>query len=84
MPERLAAEPGFTLRAEPAHQEAFARPAGAQAAEGGAEARPTPRALVVWSTGRRREADGGIRMVLIIDPAGTAKGPDREFAVPPR
>jgi len=80
--ERLAAElPAFTLRTEPAHQEAFVRLGIAEAAEGGTEAELALRAMVDWSAEQHREPNGGIRMVLIHNPANGGRGPDREFAV---
>lgn len=80
--ERLAAEmPAFSLRTEPAHQEAFVRLGIAEAAEGGTEAELALQTMIAWATEHRREPNGGIRMVLIHNPANGGKGPDREFAV---
>ena len=86
--ERFADElPNFTLRTEPAHQEAFVRLGKMQTAEGGdggIEAELALQAVKAWAVEQRREPAGGIRMVLIHNPANGGAGPDREFAVPLR
>ena len=84
--ERFAGElPNFTLRTEPAHQEAFVRLGKMRALEdGGIEAELALRALQAWAVEHRREPAAGIRMVLIHNPANGGAGPDREFAVPLR
>jgi DNA-binding transcriptional MerR regulator len=80
--ERLAAElPAFALRTEPAHQEAFVRLGAANGIESGTEAELALRAVLDWAAEHRREPNGGVRMVLIHNPAKEGKGPDREFAV---
>jgi DNA-binding transcriptional MerR regulator len=80
--ERLAAElPAFALRTEPAHQEAFVRLGIAEAAEGGTEAELALQSMREWAAEYHREPNGGIRMVLIHNPANGGRGPDREFAV---
>jgi hypothetical protein len=82
--ETAARFPDLTLRTEPAHQEAFVgqgRP-GIWSSE--AEAEVAIEALVAWASEQQRQPSGGVRMVLIFNPANQGAGPDCEFAVPLR
>jgi DNA-binding transcriptional MerR regulator len=83
--EEIAARfPDLTLRTEPAHQEAFVRPDAAVVDSGGTHAEVAVEALFAWASDQRREPSGGVRAVLIFNPASTGAGPDTEFAVPLR
>jgi DNA-binding transcriptional MerR regulator len=87
VPDDQAAEiaarfPDLTLRTEPAHQEAFVRQETPGAWSSEAEAEAAIEALVTWASEQRREPSGGLRSLLIVDPANTAAGPDTEFALP--
>lgn len=83
--EEIAARfPDLTLRTEPAHQEAFVRPDAAVVDSGGTHAEVAVEALFAWASEQRREPSGGVRAVLIFNPASTGAGPDTEFAVPLR
>jgi DNA-binding transcriptional MerR regulator len=84
--EHYAAElPQFTLRTEPAHQEAFVRLGPMRLGEdGGVEGELALRAVQAWARDNGREPAGGIRMALLFNPANGGAGPDREFVVPLR
>ncbi|WP_036325013.1 MerR family transcriptional regulator [Microbispora sp. ATCC PTA-5024] len=88
VPEGEAAEiaarfPDLTLRTEPAHQEAYV----VQETPGqwaGTQAVNAIEALVAWARQRRREPSGGLRLVLVPNPASEGRGPDNQFALPLR
>jgi DNA-binding transcriptional MerR regulator len=84
VPDDQAAEiaagfPDLTLRTEPAHQEAFVRPDAA--GMGGAQAEVAIEALFAWASEQHRQPSGGVRSVLVFNPANKGAGPDTEFAV---
>ena len=78
--EIAARFPDLTLRTEPAHQEAFVRP-GASGMGGGAEAEIAIEAMFAWASEQHRQPSGGVRSVLVFNPANPGAGPDSEFAV---
>jgi DNA-binding transcriptional MerR regulator len=78
--EIAARFPDLTLRTEPAHQEAFVRP-GVLGTGGGTEAEIAIQALIAWTSEQHREPSGGLRSVLIFNPAGQGTPPDSEFAL---
>lgn len=83
--EEIAARfPDLTLRTEPAHQEAFIRRRTPSALASGSEAELALQELRTWAVENRREASGGIRMLLVRNPANGAAGPDTQFTVPLR
>jgi DNA-binding transcriptional MerR regulator len=79
--EIAARFPDLTLRTEPAHQEAFVRPGASGMGGGGAEAEIAIEAMFAWASEQHREPSGGVRSVLIFNPANPGAGPDNEFAV---
>ena len=82
--EEIAARfPDLTLRTEAAHQEVFVRPDG-PGAGGGTEAEIAIEGLFAWASEQHREPTGGVRALLVFNPANRAAGPDTEFAVPLR
>jgi DNA-binding transcriptional MerR regulator len=77
--EELAARfPDLTLRTEPAHQEAFVH---FGTGGSGTEAEVAIGTLVAWTSEQHREPSGGVRSVLIFNPANPGAGPDNEFAL---
>ncbi|MEZ0114198.1 DNA-binding transcriptional MerR regulator [Catenulispora sp. EB89] len=79
--EIAAGFPDLTLRTEPAHQEAFIRADAPGAAGGAAQAEAAVLALFAWAADQNREPAGGVRALLIFNPASQGAGPDTEFAV---
>jgi DNA-binding transcriptional MerR regulator len=80
--EEIAARfPDLTLRTEPAHQEAFVRPDAPGMGGGGAQAEIAIEALFAWTSEQHRQPSGGVRSVLVFNPANQGAGPDTEFAV---
>jgi DNA-binding transcriptional MerR regulator len=80
--EEIAARfPDLTLRTEPAHQEAFVRPDAPGMGGGGAQAEIAIEALFAWTSEQHRPPPGGVRSVLVFNPANQGAGPDTEFAV---
>ena len=79
--EIAARFPDLTLRTEPAHQEAFVRPGTSGMGGGGAEAEIAIEALFAWASEQHRQPSGGVRSVLVFNPANPGAGPDNEFAV---
>jgi DNA-binding transcriptional MerR regulator len=80
--EEVAAQfPLYELRTEPAHVEAFVRQEAPGAWASGTQAELALRALQTWATENRRQPLGGIRMVLVHNPANGDRGPDQQFAV---
>jgi DNA-binding transcriptional MerR regulator len=79
--EIAARFPDFTLRTEPAHQEAFVRPDVPGMGGGGAQAEVAIQALFAWASEQQRQTSGGVRAVLVFNPANQKAGPDAEFAV---
>lgn len=73
--------PDLTLRAEAAHQEAFVRPNAAAMGGGGTQVEIAIEALFAWASEQHRQPTGGVRSVLVFNPANPAAGPDTEFAV---
>jgi DNA-binding transcriptional MerR regulator len=86
VPDAQAAElaarfPDLSLRAEPAHEEAFVH-LGQERLER-EQLVPVLEGMVAWVTGQHRQPAGGLRQVLISNPqSGT--GPDGEWAFPLR
>jgi DNA-binding transcriptional MerR regulator len=77
--EEIAARfPDLTLRTEAAHQEASVRTGPLSS---GAQAEIAVEALFAWASEQHREPTGGVRSVLVFNPANMAAGPDNEFAV---
>lgn len=79
--EIAARFPDLTLRTEPAHQEAFVRPGDSGMGGGGAEAEIAIEAMFAWASEQHRQPSGGVRSVLVFNPANPGAGPDSEFAV---
>jgi MerR family regulatory protein len=82
--EIAARFPDLTLRTEPAHQEAFVRPDAPGMGGGGTQAELAIEALFAWASEQHRQPSGGVRSVLVFNPANQGAGPDTEFAVPLR
>ena len=82
--EIAARFPDLTLRTEPAHQEAFVRPDAPGMGGGGTQAEIAIEALFAWTSEQHRQPSGGVRSVLVFNPAKPGTGPDTEFAVPLR
>lgn len=79
--EQLAAGfPDLTLRTEPAHQEAFVRQ-NTPGLGSGTEVELAVEALFAWAVEHQREPAGGVRVLLIFNPANGPAGPDGEFAI---
>ncbi|MEV0146688.1 MULTISPECIES: helix-turn-helix domain-containing protein [unclassified Nonomuraea] len=76
--------PDLTLRTEPAHQEACVRPETPARQVSGAQAELAIETLVAWASQRQRRTSGGIRLLLVPNPASGGTGPDSEFALPLR
>jgi hypothetical protein len=74
--------PDLTLRTELAHQEAFVHLG--QAHLGPARLVPVLEGLGAWVAGQHRQPSGGLRQILISNPAAADSGPDGEWAVPLR
>ena len=86
VPDDQAAEiaarfPDLTLRKEPAHQEAFVRQQVPGTSGGGAQAEVAIESLIAWASEQQRQPSGGVRSLLIFDPANKGAGPDAEFAL---
>ena len=80
--EEVAARfPLYELRTEPAHEEAFVRQEAPGSWASGTTAELALQALRAWATEHRRQPAGGIRMLLIRNPANGGRGPDSQFAV---
>ena len=79
--EIAARFPDLMLRTEPAHQEAFVRPGDSGMGGGGAEAEIAIEAMFAWASEQHRQPSGGVRSVLVFNPANPGAGPDSEFAV---
>ncbi|WP_327068891.1 helix-turn-helix domain-containing protein [Kitasatospora sp. NBC_01250] len=73
--------PDLTLRTEPAHQEAFVRQDAPGRWVSSAQAEVAVESLYAWAADRHRRPSGGLRGVLVPDPAGTGAGPYCEFAI---
>lgn len=76
--------PDLTLRTEPAHEEAFVRNEPPGPWTSGTQAVVAIEALAAWASRRRRHPAGGLRLVLVPNPASAGAGPDGEFALPLR
>ncbi|MGH3202825.1 MAG: MerR family transcriptional regulator [Streptosporangiaceae bacterium] len=74
--------PDLTLRTDPAHQEAYVRQETPGQWGSGTEAELAIEALVAWTSAEQRQPSGGLRLLLIFNPANGAAGPDSEFALP--
>jgi hypothetical protein len=79
--EIAAKFPDLTLRTEPAHQEAFVGQGRPGIWDNETEIEVAIEALVAWASEQQRQPSGGVRMVLIFNPANQGAGPDTEFAV---
>jgi DNA-binding transcriptional MerR regulator len=82
--EIASAYPDLTLRTEPAHQEAYVRPAAPGEWDSPARAELALRALATWGADQGREASGAVRLVLAPNPGNGHPGPEGQFAVPLR
>jgi DNA-binding transcriptional MerR regulator len=79
---QLAADfPDLTLRTEPAHQEAFVRQEMPGQWASGTQVEVAVGALFTWAAEQQRQPSGGVRGVLVPDPANRGTGPYIEFAV---
>lgn len=65
-------------------QKAFVRQETSRQGSGPTQAELAIEALAAWASERRRRPSGGVRLVLIPNPANGQAGPDSEFAVPLR
>lgn len=74
--------PDLTLRTEPAHQEACVRPETPGQWGSGTQAELAIEALAAWASEQQRQPSGGIRLLLIPNPASEGAGPNSEFALP--
>ena len=82
--EEVAARfPLYSLRTEPAHEEAFVRQEAPGAWASGSQAELAMQSLRAWAIEHGREPLGGgaVRMVLVHNPANGKRGPDSQFAV---
>ncbi|WP_410673290.1 MerR family transcriptional regulator [Amycolatopsis sp. cmx-4-68] len=78
----IAAEfPDLTLRTEAAHQEAFVRQETPGRWAGTAQVEVAVGALFAWASEQGRPPSGGVRCVLVPDPAQGGNGPYVEFAL---
>lgn len=83
--EEIAAQfPGYELRTEPAHEEAFVRQQAPGAWASGTQAELALNELRAWALEHRRDAAGPVRMVLVMKVPSDGTGPDTQFAVPLR
>jgi DNA-binding transcriptional MerR regulator len=83
--EQAAAQfPGYELRTDPAHEEAYVRQQAPGAWASGTQAELALRELRAWALEQRRESAGPIRMVLVVGKPLDGGGPDTQFAVPLR
>ena len=83
--EALAARfPDLTLRTEPAHEEAFVRLGKMADPQSPTQAEVILRSMAAWAAEQHRQAAGGVRMILVPNPANGKAGPDGEFAIPLR
>jgi DNA-binding transcriptional MerR regulator len=73
--------PDLTLRVEPAHQEAFVGQENPGRWVSGTQAEIAIESLIAWATAQHRQPVGGIRSVLVFDPASQGNGPYSQFAV---
>jgi DNA-binding transcriptional MerR regulator len=73
--------PDLTLRAEPAHQEAFVRPDAPGQWASGSQAEIAMESLVAWASEQHRQPSGGVRLILAPNQAGADFPPDSELAV---
>lgn len=85
VPDDQAAEiaagfPDLALRTEPAHKEAFVRFGAPGAGGGGTQAVIAVEALFAWASEQGHEPSGGVRSLLVFNPAPGART-DTEFAV---
>jgi len=86
VPDDQAAEvaarfPDLALRTEPAHQEAFVGQGKPGAWDNEAEIEAAIEDLIAWASEHRREISGGVRSLLVFNPADLRAGPDMEFAL---
>lgn len=79
--EIAARFPDLTLRTEPAHQEAFVRQEAPGRWASGTQIEIAIEALFAWALEQQRQPSGGVRSVLVPNPANGGAGPDCEFAV---
>ena len=79
--EIAARFPDLTLRAEPGHQEAFVGQGRPGIWGNEAEAEVAIESLIAWASEQQRQPSGGVRMLLVFNPANQEAGPDTEFAV---
>jgi DNA-binding transcriptional MerR regulator len=77
----LAAQfPDLTLRADPAHEEAFVRLPTAE--EAGRQWLPVLQAMETWGEAHHRQPAGAIRQLLLWPRTSPGYGPECDFAVP--
>ncbi|WP_410591576.1 MerR family transcriptional regulator [Amycolatopsis sp. lyj-23] len=79
--EIAAGFPDLTLRTEPAHQEAFVRQETPGPWAGANQVEVAVGTLFAWASQRNRQPSGGMRAVLVRDPAQRGSGPYVEFAL---
>jgi DNA-binding transcriptional MerR regulator len=79
--EIAAGFPELTLRTEPAHQEAFVGQGKPGMWANGADIEVAIEALIAWASEHQRQPSGGVRSLLVFNPASQGAGPDCEFAV---
>jgi DNA-binding transcriptional MerR regulator len=77
--EQPAQFPDLTLRAEPAHQEAFVHVGQARLAP--AQLAPVVEGLGAWFRAQQRQSSGGLRQILIFNPGSGGQDPDIEYAI---
>jgi DNA-binding transcriptional MerR regulator len=77
--DELAAQfPDLALRTEAAHQEAFVHLG--QLSPDRPQLAPIVEGLINWIIAQQRQPSGGLRQVLIANPASGGRGPDQEWA----
>jgi DNA-binding transcriptional MerR regulator len=82
--EIAARFPDLALHTEPAHQEAFVSQGKPGIWDSEAEMEVAIESLIAWASERERQPSGGLRSVLVFNPANQGAGPDVQFAVPLR
>jgi hypothetical protein len=66
---------------EPAHQEGFVHLGKPGQWGSGTQAEIAIEALATWVSEHQRQPSGGLRLVLVPNPANGKAGPDSEFAL---
>jgi hypothetical protein len=77
--DELAAQfPDLSLRTDAAHEEAFVDLG--QAGPGQTQLVPVVEGLIAWISARERQPSGGLRQLLVANPASGGRGPDQQWA----